>query len=97
MEREELVYECINKPKQKKEKDFSKKLADRLTFLYSLTLISNLLGWFIKGEAPVEILMQATALYTIVVSGYFTKSTIENREKIKAPNETLNKVSDGNW
>ncbi len=94
---ESLKVALENLKKQKKRTlEFSKILALVVTVMFVLTWAMAWVSWFVKNEVPEVLLTYVSVQFGVVISGYLTKSAIENREKIKTPNEILHRVSEDN-
>ena len=63
----------------------SKKLAYAVTAMFILTAAVSWISWFIQGDIPEQLLNFTAVPFMIIITGYFSKACIENREKIKAP------------
>ena len=74
----------------------SKKLAFTITVLFILTATVSWVSsrraknallpvatWFIQGNIPEQLLNFTAVPFMIIITGYFSKACIENREKIK--------------
>ncbi len=57
--------------------------------MFVLNWAMGQISWFIKGAVSEDLLTYIAVQFGVVVSGYFAKSTVENREKIKVPNEPI--------
>ena len=61
----------------------SKKLAYAVTAAFILTAAVSWIAWFTYGDIPEQLLNFTAVPFMIIITGYFSKACIENREKIK--------------
>jgi hypothetical protein len=73
--------------KQKIKMEFSKFLAVIITMLFVFCILFSLAVWFKQNRIPGEILSYVAAPFSIVISGYFVKSGVENYKKITQSSE----------
>ena len=62
----------------------SKRLAIIVTNVFICTVAIAWISWFKTGEVPPQLLNFVSVPFMVVVSGYFTKSCIENCNEINA-------------
>ena len=67
-----------------KKTETSKKLAAAVTQIFICTAVAGWASWFLTGEVPMQLLNFVSVPFMVVISGYFTKSCIENCNKISA-------------
>lgn len=73
----------MNETTSKKKIEFSKLLAIIITLVFIGTWLIGWVCWFFTKTLPIELLNYITVPFSVVITGYFTKSGVENYTKIK--------------
>ena len=58
--------------------EMSKKLAAFVSLCFFITVAASWLSWFYVGDVPLPLLNFVSVPYMVIITGYFTKSCIEN-------------------
>jgi len=65
-----------------KKPETSRRLAAAVTLVFVGTVAVAWASWFKTGDVPLQLLNFVSVPFMVVISGYFTKSCIENCNKI---------------
>ena len=63
---------------------FSKGLMIFSCAVFAVTWVAVLVSWFIYGEFPHELATYSTIMFTVLGTGYYGKSCVENKANIEA-------------